>query len=109
VPHALWDTAYKLNQTTASALYHVFGAENEYVVINPLLTDANDWGVHRDANEVESIRVNFLNGREEPEFLIADLPNADQLFIGDRILYKLRHEWGLVLSEFRGAVKAQVP
>jgi hypothetical protein len=108
VPTALWDTAMKLNQTTASALYHLFGEENEYIIVNPLLTDSNDWGVHRDASEVESIRVNFLNGREELEFLLADSPGADQLFIGDRSLYKLRHEFGVALAEFRGAIKAVV-
>jgi hypothetical protein len=108
VPTALWDAAYKLNQTQASALYHLFGFENEYIIVNPLLVDANDFGVHRDASEVESIRTNFLNGREEPEFLVADLPSADQLFTADKLRYKLRHEWGVALAEFRGAVKAEV-
>jgi hypothetical protein len=108
VPNALWDAAYKLNQTVTSALYHLFGVANENIIINPLLTDATDWGVHRDSSEVESIRVNFLNAREEPEFIIADQPNADQLFIGDRLLYKLRAEYGLVVAEYRGAVKSTV-
>jgi hypothetical protein len=108
VPNALWDTAYKLNQTTGSALFHLFGEDNENIIINPLLPDAIDWGVHRDSREVESIRVNFLNGREEPEFLLADTPNADQLFIGDRMAWKLRHEYGVTLAEYRSAVKATV-
>jgi hypothetical protein len=108
VPPALWDTAYKLNQATASALYHLFGDENQNVIINPLLTDTNDWGVHRSSAEVESVRVSYLNGREEPLLFLADTPNADQLFAGDRLAYKLRHEFGTAVAEFRGAVKASV-
>ncbi|PYN90173.1 MAG: hypothetical protein DMD89_33965 [Candidatus Rokuibacteriota bacterium] len=109
VPNALWDAAYKLNQTQASALFHLFGEDNEFIIVNPLLTDANDWGIHRDAREVESLRVNFLNGREEPEFMVADLPGADQMFVGDRARFKLRHEYGVALAEYRGAIKAVVP
>jgi hypothetical protein len=109
VPTALWDSAYKLNQSQSSALFHLFGEDNEFIIINPLLTDANDWGVHRDAREVESIRVNFLSSREEPELFIADSPGADQMFIGDRATYKLRHEYGVALAEYRGSVKAVVP
>jgi hypothetical protein len=108
VPISLWDASYKLNQTQASALYHLFGSENEYINVNPLFTDATDWGVHRSSAEVESITVRYLMGREEPEFFLADLPNADQLFIGDRFQYKLRAEYFIALAEFRGAVKATV-
>ena len=72
VPPALWDAAYALDQEGSSALFHLFGDQNQYIIVNPLLTDSNDWGVHRDAREVESIRVSFLNGKEEPELLLAD-------------------------------------
>lgn len=35
-------------------------------------------------------------------------PNAGQLFIGDRIVYKTRFEFGTAIVEHRGAVKAIV-
>ena len=92
VPNALWDAALKLNQTQGSALFHLFGESNQYVLVNALLTDANDWGVCRPAVDVESVRCAFLNGRDDPDFLLADLPQADQGFIGDRFLYKVRFE-----------------
>jgi hypothetical protein len=108
VPNALWDEAMKLNQTTGSALYHLFGDHNEYITVNPLLSDGNDWGVHRPSSEIESIRATFLMGREEPEIMLADIRNAGQMFLADKLAYKLRHEFGVAVTEYRGAVKAQV-
>jgi hypothetical protein len=101
VPNALWDAAYDLNQTDGSALHHLFGETNEFIIVNALLSDANDWGVHLDSAQIESIRVNFLDGREEPELVLADLPNAGALFTHDRVVYKLRHQWGVALAEYR--------
>ena len=108
LPDPLADAGLKLNQTPGSALHHFFGANNEYVAINPLLTDATDWGVHRDARDVESVRIAYLNGREDPEILLADIANAGQLFVGDKFTYKLRLEYGVGLAEVRGAVKNTV-
>jgi hypothetical protein len=107
-PVELFDTMFKLNQTQASSIFHLFGAQNENIVANPLFSDVTDWGVIRDASEAASIDVRFLNGREEPEFFVADQPLADQLFVGDRIQLKLRHEYGGAVVEYRAACKATV-
>ena len=108
VPPALWDIALDLNQTQGSALFHLFGATGEHIIVNQLLTDANDWDLRRLTSAVESIRVSFLNGKEEPELVRAELPNAGQLFIPDRIVYKTRLEFGTAIVEHRSAVKATV-
>jgi hypothetical protein len=48
-------------------------------------------------------------GREEPELMLADLPGAGQYFSSDKLLqWKLRHEYGAGLVDYRGAVKATV-
>jgi hypothetical protein len=109
VPPALWETAYGLNQEVGSSLFHLFGDNNEYVVVNPILSDASDWGVHRDVSEIESVRASFLNGREEPEIFLADTPGAGQMLLADKLQYKIRHEYGVGVAEYRGAVKAVVP
>jgi hypothetical protein len=76
----------------------------------PLLDASTaDWGVHRASTEVESIRVDFLMGHEVPEIFRADVPNAGQMFLGDKLAYKLRHEYGVAVAEFRGAVRADLP
>ena len=89
-------------------MFHLFGATGEHIIVNQLLTDANGWDVHRSSSEVESIRVSFLNGKEKPELFLADLPNAGQLFIGDRIVYRTRLEFGTAIVEHRGAFKTTV-
>lgn len=104
----MWDTAYRLNQTAGSAIHRIFGAANEFIIVNPLLTDANDWGVHLDRAQIESIRVNFVNAARSRSSSWRDQKNASALFTHDRIIYKLRHEWGLALAEFRAAAKAEV-
>jgi hypothetical protein len=108
VPNALWDIGYWINQQASSPLFHLFGPANEYVLVNPLLTDATDWGVHLDSRQIESVRVDFLDGREEPELLTADQPRESDVFGNDRIRLKLRHVWGAGLAEYRGAVKRVV-
>ena len=108
VPNQLWDASYKLNQSPTSSLYHLFGVDNEFIIANPLLVDSNDWGIHRASSEVESIRCNFLQGREDPEVFIADTPNAHNMLVGDKIAWKIRHEYGAGVVETKGAVKAQV-
>jgi hypothetical protein len=115
VPTALWDTARKENEReyldanfTPNAVRYAFGRTSERVMVNPLFTDATDWGVFRDPADVESIVVDFLQGREEPELFLADAPTVGEMFKGDKIQYKYRHEFGGDVAEVRGAVKAVV-
>lgn len=108
VPNVLWDAAYKLNNSTGSALLGFFGDHGEYIVVNPLLTDATDWGVFRPSSAVESVRVSFYAGREEPELFLADVKNAGEMFRADKLQYKLRFEFAAAVADPRGAVKAVV-
>jgi hypothetical protein len=116
VPIALWTVADALNRApefgagTKNLVSGLFGANNERVNANPLLTDATDWGVHMSPGTSgrESLRVDFLQGREEPEFFLADQPTVGQAFIADKIQYKIRHEYGGDLMDYRGAFKAIV-
>lgn len=108
VPPQLWDTAYGLNQTPGDALYHLFGVNNEQIIVNPLLADTNDWGVHRSAGDTESVRVDFLQGAEEPTIEAATDELASNVFMRERYDFKLRHEYGVALADVRGAVKAVV-
>jgi hypothetical protein len=56
----------------------------------------------------ESLLVDFLQGREEPEFFLADTPNVGQAFVADKNVWKLRHEYGGAIQDFRGACKQVV-
>ena len=74
----------------------------------PLLTDANDWGLFADPADIDILEVAFLNGQEEPEFFLADTPTQGLMFTADKIQYKIRHEYGGVVVDFRGSYKAVV-
>ncbi len=117
VPVGLWNVADALNRApefgagVKNLVSGLFGANNERVNANPLLTDLTDWGVHLSPGTSgrESLRVDFLQGREEPEFFLADQPTVGQAFVADKIQYKIRHEYGGDLMDFRAAFKAIVP
>jgi len=73
-----------------------------------LLTDTNDWGMMLPPNIIDLVEMGYLNGREEPEFFVADSPQAEQVFVADKIRHKGRHEYAGAPIDFRGTYKAQV-
>lgn len=120
VKNDLWDLAVKKNQAdsyyTANDLTtkvpnpcrKLFGDKNERIVTCPFLTDDNDWGIIRDREDVPIVEMSYLNGREEPEFIIEKGPKplSNFMFISDRLGYKIRHEYGGTLADYRGGYKA---
>ena len=113
VPQALFGVARRLNladrfsTTETNPVQYFFGQNGERINCNPLFTDTTDWGVHiaPGVSGRESIQVDFLQGREEPEFFLADQPTVGQMFVGDRIQYKGRLEYGGDILDYRGACK----
>jgi hypothetical protein len=114
VPNALFGVARRLNlsdrfsTTETNPVQFFFGQNGERINVNPLFTDTTDWGIHMTpvSSGRESLQVDFLQGRQEPEFFLADQPTIGQAFVGDRIQYKGRHEYNLAaIADFRGACK----
>ena len=77
--------------------------------MNSLLTDATDWGLIMPSDVVDIVEMGYLNGREEPEFFLADSPQSEQVFVADKIRYKLRHEYAGAVIDFRSGYKSQNP
>jgi len=121
VPIALWDLAVKKNQdqyyysaddlTTkvANPCYRLFGDHNERIITCPFLTDTNDWGIVRDPEDVPIIEMSYLNGNEDPEFILEEGQTDTHVFQSDKFGYKIRHEYGGTLSDYRGGYKSIVP
>lgn len=65
-------------------------------------TDANDWWLTADIGQTPMIEVGFLNGREEPELFVQDLPNVGSMFSNDKLTYKIRHIYGGAVLDYRG-------
>jgi hypothetical protein len=57
-------------------------------------TDATDWAIAADPNDLPGIEVGFLDGQEEPELFIQDMPNVGAMFSNDKLNYKIRHIYG---------------
>lgn len=113
VPHALYGVAVQINNSmefgagNVNPVFKHFGQTGERINVNPLFTDATDWGVHVSpgAGGRPSVGVDFLQGREEPEFFLAEQPTVGQAFLGDKIQYKIRHEYGGDILGVKGATK----
>ncbi len=71
-------------------------------------TDATDWAVSCDPNEVPGVEIAFLDGNEEPELFVQDNPTQGSMFSHDKVTYKLRHIYGGNVLEYRGWYKAVV-
>jgi hypothetical protein len=89
-----------------NVMYGFFKPEG--MVESPFMTDVSDWMMFADPAECEILELAFLNGQQEPEMFVADQPTAGQMFVADRIQYKIRHEYECAVADYRGAYKAVV-
>ena len=71
-------------------------------------TDANDWCVSADPMDIPSFELGFMDGNEEPELFVQDMPNVGSLFSNDAVTYKIRHVYGGAITDYRGLYKAVV-
>lgn len=119
VPTQLQAVAKQLNQSDGipgtanngdNPVRGLFGSPDnpENILVIPLFTDVNDWGLFRQPTDVELIEAAFLNGQETPELFVADQQNVGQMFVADKLQYKIRFEYGVEILDFRGADKSVV-
>lgn len=111
LPRAVLEIAKALNSPwpiagTVNPHAGRFGANHERIIVNKLTADPNDWGLIADPNDVELMEVAFLNGQEEPELFVADNPLVGQMFVGDKVQYKMRHEYEWEIADYRGFDKS---
>lgn len=71
-------------------------------------TDVTDWAVTADPRDIPTIEIGFLDGREEPELFVQDMPNVGSMFSNDKLTYKMRHVYGGNVLDYRGMYKAVV-
>lgn len=100
------DFYYTSNDLTTKVPNPLVGKVNP--VVHPLLTDANDWGLILPPSIIDIVEMGYLNGREEPELLVADMPQSESVFVADKIRHKIRHEYGGGMIDYRSGYKAVV-
>jgi hypothetical protein len=52
--------------------------------------------------------MGYLNGKEDPELFVCDGVQAEQVFVADKIRYKIRHEYAGANIDYRGGYGAIV-
>ena len=85
----------------------LFGEVKGYT-LSLLAADANDWFMLLPPEITELTEMGYLNGRQEPEMVVADSPQSEQVFVADKIRHKIRHEYAGTPIDYRGAYKAEV-
>ena len=108
IPADLEQTAYDLFNRTTNLDKTFIQSQALNITTVWYWTDANDWVVTADVNSIPFIELGFLDGREEPEMFVQDMPNTGSMFNNDTITYKLRHVYGSTVLDYRGAYKSQV-
>ena len=74
----------------------------------PQLTDPNDWYLIADKTWIDLLEIGFIDGKEDPTVLVQDAPGVGAVFTNDRITYKVRHEYGGAVIDYRGFYKSVV-
>ena len=115
VPNELEDAIFKLTTSkvlvgstereTAPNIHSTYGIEP---IVIPYWTDANDWVAVADPNNTPTIEVGFYKGKEDPEMFVQDMPNVGSMFDADKVTFKIRHIWGIVLLDYVGFYKDEV-
>lgn len=72
-------------------------------------TDPDNWFLTADKMDVPTIEIGFLDGNEEPELFVQDMPNVGSMFSNDQLTWKIRHIYGGNAIDDRGFVGSIVP
>lgn len=108
VPADLEQAAYDLFRRDTNNDESFVQSQKPKILVPWYWTDPSDWVAMADKNDIPTIEVGFLDGQEEPEMFVQDNPTVGSLFTNDTITYKIRHIYGGVVKDFRGAVKSVV-
>lgn len=114
IPWDLRPTALQINNnmTGTNNYYQYFGtnpSNPERIIVNPLMTDVNDWIGFCDPNQAPFLEIGFLNGYEMPAIFLANLPTQGTQFTNDQLQFKVKHVYGGKPIDFRGVFKEVVP
>ena len=107
-------SAWAQDKGTVNPLAGILPANG--VVRDPFFSDANDWYMFADPNDVPAFAVGFLDGREEPFVGLKDPMVRAALGAGtdpytyelDSIDFKVRFDFGVAPVDPRGAFRAVV-
>jgi len=71
-------------------------------IVSPQLASATQWFLIADPREIDTIEIGFVGGQVNPALFIQDQPLFGLSFTQDVISYKIRHEYGGAVVDYRG-------
>ncbi|HTK10284.1 MAG TPA: Mu-like prophage major head subunit gpT family protein, partial [Ktedonobacteraceae bacterium] len=71
-------------------------------IVSPQLTSATQWFLAADPREIDTIEVGFVGGQMNPQLFVQDSPLLGLNFSQDSLSFKVRHEYGACVTDFRG-------
>ena len=104
VPSDLEETGYKLLTPAAEKSNQVPAFLQQLGIIPVVVdywTDVTDWVLGCRREDLTGLEVGFVDGQETPQVFVSDLPNVGSFFTNDAITFKIRHEYGGAINDFR--------
>lgn len=106
VPRGLRGTALQLKQSEKNPENAEQGVNTIRDSFDPIVSpylrgDENNYYLSAKPEDVEGIEIGFLGGKQEPEILVQDQPTVGNVFVYDTIRYKVRHEYGGAVVNYR--------
>lgn len=114
VPNELEIQAYKLTQSAVAitsaqdSTAPNFFSNGLQVVVVDSWTDPTDWYAFADPARVPTLEVGFYQGREEPELFVQDAQTVGSVFTADKVTYKIRHIWYVMVADHRATYRMVV-
>ena len=71
-------------------------------IVSPQLTNTSQWFLVADPLMVDTVEIGFVGGQINPALFIQDQPLFGLNFTQDVISYKIRHEYGGAVVDYRG-------
>lgn len=78
------------------------------IIVVDYWTDADNWYTASSIDQTPLIELAFLDGNEDPEMLVQDMPEVGSMFTNDKRTYKIRHIYGGAVVDYRGFCGAVV-
>ncbi len=72
------------------------------VMVAPQISSATYWALVADPRVIDTIEIGFVGGQMNPQLFIQDQPLFGNNFTNDMITYKVRHEYGGAVADYRG-------
>jgi hypothetical protein len=111
IPNELESSAYNtFNRDTNNdpKLVQTQGVKPMETIVLDYWTDANNWFTVVNPQQCPTIEIAFLDGKEEPETFVQDMPQVGSMFTNDVRTYKIRHVYGGAVVDYRGMQAAIV-